>query len=424
LARFREVLKERNFFLLWLGQIISQFGDRLNQMVLIAIVYARTPGSPFELAKFFSFTIIPSFFVSPLAGAFIDRWDKKTTMIVCDVLRGLVVLAVPLLFVDVGSAPSVPIYAAVFLIFAVSCFFLPARLSIIPDLVSKDKLLVANSLFTVTGMIGAIFWFVVGGVLVEMVKVRNGLFINALIYLMSAAAIVFITGHHRRAKKTSGPVSAANIENMIKTSIVKDITDGLRYLKHNREARFAFRVLFVMMAGAGAAYSVIIIFIQDSMGSITKDLGLLGMFLGAGFFAGSLAYGKAGHRFSMHKTIFGCFIAAGLAMFAFTMLLKWTQSFMAASVAAMVLGIFLAPVGISTNTMIHEMVVENMRGRIFSSLGIAMNIAFLIFMLCSSKLAETLDRSYILYAVSGFYVVAGILGFADLYFFKEKHINA
>ena len=73
MARFREVLKERNFFLLWLGQIISQFGDRLNQMVLIAIVYARTPGSPFELAKFFSFTIIPSFFVSPLAGAFIDR---------------------------------------------------------------------------------------------------------------------------------------------------------------------------------------------------------------------------------------------------------------------------------------------------------------------------------------------------------------
>ncbi|HOX09196.1 MAG TPA: MFS transporter [Candidatus Omnitrophota bacterium] len=424
MARFREVLKERNFFLLWLGQIISQFGDRLNQMVLIAIVYARTPGSPFELAKFFSFTIIPSFFVSPLAGAFIDRWDKKTTMIVCDILRGLVVLAVPLLFVEVSSAPSIPIYAAVFIIFAVSCFFLPARLAIIPDLVSKEKLLVANSLFTITGMIGAIFWFVIGGVLVEMVKVRNGLLLNALIYFCSAAAIVFITGHHRRAKKTAGPVSAANIEKIIKTSIVREITDGLKYLKHNREARFAFRVLFVMMAGAGAAYSVIIVFIQDSMGSITKDLGLLGMFLGAGFFLGSLIYGKTGHTLSKHKTIFGCFIAAGLSMLAFTMMLKWTQSFLAASVMAMILGIFLAPVGISTNTMIHEMVVEDMRGRIFSSLGIAMNVAFLIFMLCSSKLAETLDRSYILYAVSGFYVVAGILGFADLYFFKEKHINA
>jgi MFS family permease len=421
LARFREVLKERNFFLLWLGQIISQFGDRLNQMVLIAIVYARTPGSPFELAKFFSFTIIPSFFVSPIAGAFIDRWDKKTTMIVCDILRGLVVLAVPLLFVDVKSAPSIPIYAAVFLIFAVSCFFLPARLSIIPDLVPKEKLLVANSLFTVTGMIGSIFWFVVGGILVEMVKVNNGLYINALVYFLSAAAIVFITGHRRHAIRASGSV---DIEKMIKTSLVTEITDGLKYLKGHREARFAFRVLFVMMAGAGAAYSVIIIFIQDAMGSITRDLGLLGMFLGAGFFAGSIIYGKAGQNMSKHKTIFGCFAAAGIAMFFFTMILKWTQSFLFASTMAMVLGIFLAPIGISTNTMIHEMVVENMRGRIFSSLGIAMNIAFLIFMLCASKLAESVDRSYILYAVSGFYVVAGILGFVDIYLFKEKHVNA
>jgi MFS family permease len=159
------------------------------------------------------------------------------------------------------------------------------------------------------------------------------------------------------------------------------------------------------------------------MGSVTRDLGLLGLFLGGGFFLGSVIYGRAGHRLSKHKTIFGCFITAGLAMLLFTMLLKWTQSFLFASVMAIFLGIFLAPIGISTNTMIHEMVVENMRGRIFSSLGIAMNVAFLIFMLCSSMLAETVDRSWILYSVSGFYVAAGILGFADLYLFKEKHIN-
>jgi len=311
LAHFREVLRERNFFLLWLGQIISQFGDRLNQMVLIAIVYARTPGSPFELAKFFSFTIIPSFFVSPIAGAFIDRWDKKRTMIVCDVLRALVVLAVPLMFVDVKSAPSLPIYAAVFLIFAVSCFFLPARLSIIPDLVSKEKLLMANSLFTVTGMIGAIFWFVVGGILVEMMNVRGSLYLNGLIYLCSAAAIVFIAGHKRKAAK---PVGLAEIEKVIRKSLISEITDGLRYLRGHKEARFAFRVLFVMMAGAGAAYAVIIGFIQEAMGSVTRDLGLLGLFLGGGFFLGSVIYGRAGHRLSKHKTIFGCFITAGLAM--------------------------------------------------------------------------------------------------------------
>ena len=421
MARFREVLSERNFFLLWVGQIISQFGDRLNQMILIAIVYARTPGSPFELAKFFSFTIIPSFFVSPIAGAFIDRWDKKRTMIVCDVLRALIVIAIPLLFADLKSSPSVPIYAAVFLIFAVSCFFLPARLSIIPDLVSKEKLLVANSLFTVTAMIGAIFWLVVGGILVEMLKARGGLYLNSLIYLLSAAAIVFITGHRRRRKKAEGSV---NIEEIIKTSLVGEIKDGIKYLAAHDEARFAFRMIFVLMAGAGAAYAVVIVFIQEAMGSMTRDLSLLGLFLGAGFFIGSIAYGRMGHRFSKAKSIFACLILCGISMCAFTAVLKGTRSFLGASVVAMILGIAMAPIGISTNTLIHEMVDEKMRGRIFSSLGIAMNLAFLIFMLGAAKLAERIDSSWILYGVSVFYVVSGILGFVDLRLFKEKGANA
>jgi len=418
LAKFREVLSERNFFLLWVGQIISQFGDRLNQMALIAIVYDRAPGSPFELAKFFSFTIIPSFFVSPIAGAFIDRWDKKRTMIGCDILRGLIVFVIPLALL--GLTPRFPIYSAVFLIFGVSCFFLPARLAIIPDLVSKEKLLVANSLFTVTGMIGAVFWFVVGGLLVELLKVKGGLYLNAFVYLMSASAIVFIAGHRRRGQKAEGSV---NIEEIIKTSLVREIKDGFKYLKDHVEARFAFRMLFVLMAGAGAAYAVVIVFIQQAMGSMTRDLSLLGLFLGAGFFIGSMIYGKIGHRFLKAKSIFACLILCGIAICAFTAVLKGTKSFAGASSVAMVLGIVMAPIGISTNTMIHEMVVEEMRGRIFSSLGIAMNLAFLIFMLGASKIAESVDSGWILYGVSVFYVIAGLLGFVDLYLFREKGIN-
>ena len=418
MARFREVLSERNFFLLWVGQIISQFGDRLNQMALIAIVYVRAPGSPFELAKFFSFTIIPSFFISPIAGAFIDRWDKKRTMIACDILRGVIVFAIPLLFLDL--TPTFPIYTAVFLIFAVSCFFLPARLAIIPDIVSKEKLLVANSLFTVTAMIGAIFWFVVGGLLVEFLKVKGGLYLNSFVYLMSALAIVFIAGHRRRQKKAEGSVG---IEEIIKTSIVREIKDGMKYLAAHSEARFAFRMLFVLMAGAGAAYAVVIVFIQDAMGSMTRDLSFLGLFLGAGFFIGSVVYGKMGHRFSKAKSIFACLILCGISMCAFTAVLKGTKSFLGASVVAMILGIAMAPIGISTNTLIHEMVDEKMRGRIFSSLGVAMNMAFLIFMLGAAKLAERVDSGWILYGVSVFYVICGILGFIDLRVFKEKGPN-
>ncbi len=98
-------------------------------------------------------------------------------------------------------------------------------------------------------------------------------------------------------------------------------------------------------------------------------------------------------------------------MFIFTALLRWTESFEFVYFMAMILGLVVAPIGISANTLIHEVILERMRGRIFSSLGIVMNFALLVFMLIASRLAEYIDRSWILYSVSIFYGVSGILGF-------------
>jgi len=406
LARFREVLKERNFFLLWVGQIISQFGDRLNLMALIALVHSRAPGSAFELAKFLSLTMIPAFIVSPIAGAFVDRWNRKRTMITCDILRGLLVLTIPVALL--ALKPSFPIYTAVFLMFSVSCFFLPARLSIIPDLVSDDKLLAANSLFNVTGMIGAITGVGVGGLLIELSGIKGGLYLNSAVYFSSAIAISFIVG---KKHYIDSRLDSIKIKELIKTSLFREIKDGLNYLREHRDVKFVFNILFILMAGAGASFAVAVVFIQEAMGSVTRDLSLLVLFLGGGFFVGSLLYGRFGHNIPKPKTIFACLILSGSTMFIFTFLLKWTRSFGFVSIMATILGTAIAPIGISANTLIHEVISEHMRGRIFSSLGIVMNFALLVFMLIASRLAEYIDRSWILYSVGIFYVVSGILGF-------------
>ena len=154
MAKFREVLKNRNFFLLWIGQIISQFGDRLNQMALIALIYARAPGSSIQLAKTFSFTIIPVFLVGPFASSYVDRWDRRRTMIFCDLLRFALVIFIALFLVRLQSLW--PIYLVIFLSFSASRFFVPAKLAIIPDLVSSEKLLLANSLASTTAMIALV----------------------------------------------------------------------------------------------------------------------------------------------------------------------------------------------------------------------------------------------------------------------------
>ena len=80
MSKFTEVLKNRSFSFLWVGQIISQLGDRLDQMALIGFIYLRAPGSSIEIAKILSFTIIPVFLIGPLAGVYVDRWDRRRTM--------------------------------------------------------------------------------------------------------------------------------------------------------------------------------------------------------------------------------------------------------------------------------------------------------------------------------------------------------
>ncbi len=124
MPKFRTLLKNRNFVLYSVGQAFSQFGDRLVQIILIGFVYKRWPGSTFMLAKLFFFTVVPSFFISPIAGVYIDRWNKKYVMIVSDMFRAMAILCIPLFFIH--GENIIPIYIIIFFVFASACFFLPA----------------------------------------------------------------------------------------------------------------------------------------------------------------------------------------------------------------------------------------------------------------------------------------------------------
>ena len=192
MAKLRDLLKDKNFSLLWFSQIISNFGDRLNHMALIGLIYARTPGSTIELAKLLSFTILPVFLISPFAGIYVDRWNRKYTMIICDLLRGLLVLLIP--FATIYSKSMVPIYILVFITFSVTRFFLPSKLSIIPDFVDRDRLLLANSLTSTTMMIATIVGFGFGGIIVAYLGAKGGFYVDSVTYFISALMVSFAFG--------------------------------------------------------------------------------------------------------------------------------------------------------------------------------------------------------------------------------------
>ncbi|HTY44593.1 MAG TPA: MFS transporter [Patescibacteria group bacterium] len=421
MAKFREVLRNRNFFFLWIGQIISQLGDRLDQMALIAFVYSRSPGSTIEIAKLLSFTIIPVFLIGPIAGAYVDRWDRRLTMSICDFLRAVLVLAIPLfLFYSKSLAP---IYLIIFVVFCIGRFFVPAKLSIIPDLVQGKDLLMANSLVNTTGMIAAILGFGASGMLVQWLGAKIGFYLDSLSFLVSGTCIFLIAKKPKAFAGSADPTGSARlvevghqIVEVIRKSVYQDIKEGVWYFIRKKDIRFTAVLIFVLWSALGASYAVTIAFVQKTLHSATKDLGLLVMFLGFGLFFGSLSYGRFGQRLSHYKIIFASLVFSGIMLLVFARIVYLYPHFWVAAALALGLGVSVAPIMIASNTIVHNASDDQMRGKIFSSLEIVMHLGFLVFMLLSSILAERFSHVLILSIVG---VFVSILGLAHIICYRK-----
>ncbi|MDD5567860.1 MAG: MFS transporter [Candidatus Omnitrophica bacterium] len=409
MSHFREVLKNRNFFLLWLGQIISQLGDRLNQMALIYFVYQRAQGSTMGIAKILSFTIIPVFLIGPIAGVYVDRWDRRRTMYTCDLLRAALVFTIPFFLFYAKSMTL--IYVIIFLTFSIGRFFVPAKLSIVPDLVEKKDLLLTNSLVNTTGMIAAVAGFGISGIVVEWLGAKSGFYLDAFSFFVSGTLIFLISRKLKKTPALNPKTGAEGLVEVIRKSVFQEIREGVLYFIQKKDIRFAAWVMFILWAALGSAYVVVIVFVQNTLHSATKDLGLLIMFLGIGLFAGSLFYGRFGHRISHYKMIFSSLIFSGAMLVGFAMIIHYYPYLIVAESLAFILGVVISPVMIASNTIIHKVSDNAMMGKVFSSLEIVMHLGFLLFMFVSSFLAERISHLSILVTVG---CIVSLLGAVNL----------
>lgn len=401
--------KNNHFMCLWLAQLISQFGDRLNQMALIGLIAERAPGSALGLAKLLSFTIFPVFIIGPIAGALVDRWDHRRTMFVCDICRGLLVLSIALSLIYRDS--MLPIYGVVFLAFCFSRFYVPAKMAIIPDLVTKENLLMANSLMTTTGMIAFVLGCALGGFIVDRVGARGGFIGDAITFFASALLILSIKPKLLKIKFNAKRIIVAGGEILkIEKSLWREVREGVRYIVTHKEISFVMNMLFILLAAAGAVYVVIIVFIQETFGSVTKDLGVLAVLLGLGLFLGTLIYGRWGKNIPWYKTIFFCLILGGVMIMVFAAVVMRYPNLLVAGSLALILGMVIGPIFIAANTIVHFVSDEQMRGKVFSAMEIVIHFAFLVAMLVSSIISEHVPRSLILIAVGLIFAGVGMLG--------------
>ncbi|MDO8673173.1 MAG: MFS transporter, partial [Dehalococcoidia bacterium] len=156
-----QVLRNRNFLSLWLGQALSQTAQ--NAVFYALLVYVEvTTGSTFHMSVLILTSILPSVFFGVAAGVFVDRVKKKTVLVVTNVLRGTVIVVFLVVSLDVtpvhihadtGEASILAfavIYVLNFIFSTISQFFGPAEAASIPLLVPRKQLITANGLFNLT----------------------------------------------------------------------------------------------------------------------------------------------------------------------------------------------------------------------------------------------------------------------------------
>jgi len=131
---FDLVRTNRNFRFLWSGQVVSLLGDWFNLIASAALISHLTR-SGLAVGSLFVIRMLAPFLVSPLAGVMADRYNRKTLLIIADILRGFVVLG----FLTVRTPEQAwLLYVITAIQLGFSGFFFPARNAIIPNIVSPS----------------------------------------------------------------------------------------------------------------------------------------------------------------------------------------------------------------------------------------------------------------------------------------------
>ncbi len=416
MMRFFSDTRNKNFVRLWWAQLVSQFGDRINQMALIGLSYELSGQQPSAsgLAKLLSFTIIPVFIVGPVAGVFVDRWDRRKTLLICDIARGVLVLTIPLVFFFWKT--MIPIYCVVFLAFCFSRFSVPAKMSLIPEIVPEDNLLMANSMITTTGMIAFALGCAAGGFLVEWFGARGGFFTDSATFFISAALILTMRRDLNFKLDRRALIDEGKEILKVERSFWQELREGVVYLFKKREIRLIIAILFILLAAAGSVYVTIIVFIQEIFQSVTRHLGVLAVTLGVGLFLGTVAYGRLGKKIPWHRTVFLCLLLSGMMMICFVVGISHFANVWLAFILTLSLGVVTGPVFIVSNMIVHRVADEQMHGKVFSSLEIVIHLGFMLAMLTSSFLTEFFSAGAILSCAG---LVVCVIGASGLLWYKD-----
>lgn len=375
------LLRNRPFLALWTGQLLAQVADKIFYVLLIILLKTGgyTPGQNTEHSMLSAVMIaytLPAIVFGSAAGIVVDRFSKKQMLIACNVIRALLIVALPFL-----PKAFVVLLTMTFLVSTVTQFFAPAEAAAIPLAVGREGLMSANALFASSTMGGIIVGMTIGEPLFSWVKHSFGAasqeFLLGGLYLISAGLI-----YTMRIKEAHAGSSGKNVHPW------QDLKEGLRYLKHNHLVSNAM-VQLTILYSVFAALQVLAIALSGKIGLKETQFGFLLAAAGIGMVFGAAFLGHWGDRFHQKPLPLIGFLMMGfvLAMFAFVRHL-WVGFGLSA-----LFGFGASLINGPMQALIQEKTPESMRGKVFGLENNAINIALSLPLALTGPLTDAVSKA-------------------------------
>lgn len=389
---YSEVVRSPSYVPLWLGQLISSFGDTLHYIALVVLVFQLT-GQGVAVAALVAAEVVPVLLLGPVAGVVIDCFDRKQVLIAADLLRALLVLSL------VWSQSVWHVYLVAAGLAAGNTFFNPTVQAVIPALTTEEQRLAANSVSWSTGRLVQIVASAVAGGLIAFVGLDIVFAVNAGTFVVSGVLIARLT-----IPPHVGQLGADTKRGL--GDYFSDARAGLRFAVGDP---FVSRLLLVQSLASfavGATGAMLIVLSERHLGLSPAGFGWLIGAIGVGALLGPLIPNTFATDYRDARWLFVPYVIRGIGDVLLAV-------FVPLPIALAIL--FVYGLNTSTGMVVFSSTVQGVtpdavRGRVFTLLDVSWNAMRLLSLAVGGVLVDLIGIRPIFWAGGTLLAMAGVLG--------------
>ena len=403
------VLRDRDFLALWLSQLISKVGDNFAVVAALVLINELAVKSGLAVVVVAAALTIPQLFAL-VSGVIVDRFSRKTVMIVTDLLRAGVVL-LPLLVHDPGHLYL--LFLTAFGLTAFGALFVPARNASIPNMIAEEDLLTANALIQATDLVSLIAGASLATLVISLTSTSAAFVVDSVTFVVSALLLL-------AAHIPQGPaafVSSAPGGEVRK--FWRSFVDGLRYIASNKELLKLMAITTVATLGLSATVLLAAAYFTELFGLSSELLGLLQATEGLGMALGAVLISVYASWARSRRIVSVTMIVLGAAIVVFAL----APVYWLVLVGALVVGLCVVSARTTLAAMTQALVPDSQRGRVESAMVTVIGFGTMGALMMAGILGDVIGPRNVFVFTGIIVLLAGLASIFALRGTEERLVN-